>query len=234
MSGNINNLLFWGVLFWGCKKSCPGLSWLTPGDLRHCHNTQNIGCNCQKRNSGHKHIGILEKFSSDFKPVLAIPKKSPNPWCPSDAELKEEFGSNLFLGGRNLSVFLASFLVSPHLNGDVTEPSDVQGNPKQGNPILQGPVDEDGIPSSPSPSPGSSLHGREPGLALGLCTKSALYWGEWAGIDSSAGFSASRHARLGEQSQVKLQGSAPLGWLQLLLHAQSVGVSVRDQLRPPN
>lgn len=103
MSGNINTLLFWGVLFWVCQKLCPGLSWLTPGDLRHCHNTQNIGCYCQKRNSGPKRTGILKKFSSDFKPMLATPTRiflSSNPWFPSDAELQEEFGSNFFGGGQ--------------------------------------------------------------------------------------------------------------------------------------
>lgn len=123
MSGTINSLLFlffFWVLFWVCKKSCPGLSWWTPGDLRHCHNTQNIGCSCQKSNSGPKHARILKKFSSDFKPMLATPKKSSNPWFPSAAELQEEFGSN-FSGGRNLSVVSALFLVPSHPNGDVTE-----------------------------------------------------------------------------------------------------------------
>lgn len=120
MSWTINNLLFGGFCSEFVKKSCPGLSWLTPGDLRHCHNTQNIGCDCQKRNSGPNHIRILEKFGSDFKLLLATPKKSSDPWFPSDAELKEEFGSNFFWrGGRNLSVVSALFLVSPHLNGDV-------------------------------------------------------------------------------------------------------------------
>lgn len=137
MSGNINSLLFLGALFGVCKKSCPGLSWFTPGDQRHCHNTQNIGCNCQKRDSGHKHMGMLEKFSSDFKPMLVIPKKSSNPWFPSDAELKEEWGG----GGRNLSVVLTLFLVSPHPNGDVTELNSLRcpGKPSRGklNQILQ-------------------------------------------------------------------------------------------------
>ncbi|KAF2980943.1 hypothetical protein EK904_010947 [Melospiza melodia maxima] len=99
-------------------------------------------------------MNILPKIFSQVQSELLENSRKPKRYeTVPDAELKEEFGSNF-----NLSVFLALSLVSPHLNGDVTDPNSLRcpGKPETGkqHQILQGPVDEDGIPPFLSPSTG--------------------------------------------------------------------------------
>lgn len=213
------------VLLWVCKKPCTRVSWLAPGDFRHCHLTNNIGYNSQNINSGFKHTQTLKKWV-----VISISRYGEwnwNPRFPSGAGgIWIFFFWHKLISIISLILWLAS--VSPHPKwwfSRAWTASNVPRNIERGNwnKRSRGWCCNVFLPSAHPPAVLLGQYLRNTALLLIFVPNPALYWrGKWAGIDSSSGFSALQRAKPEKQSQGKLW--VCFAGLELLVDFQVMGV----------